>query len=81
MSIVGFVREFTVPPLEGYTRMRGGGMPEKEPEFEIDDTLGTSDNLVAYAKVLDALDGPLAAALSPYLTSLASGQSVEATAI
>jgi len=49
--------------------------------FAIDDTLGTSDNLAAYAQLLEAMDAPLGAALSPYLASLAAGQPVDTAAI
>lgn len=49
--------------------------------FAINDTLGTSDNLAAYAQVLEAIDAPLEGALSPYLASLAAGQPVDTAAI
>jgi hypothetical protein len=56
-------------------------MTKNEHAFAIDDSLGTSDNLAAYARVLEAMDAPLCAALNPYLVSLAAGQPVDAAAI
>lgn len=49
--------------------------------FAIDDKLGTAANLVSYAQLLEAMDPALGQALSPYLASLAAGQSVDTAAI
>jgi hypothetical protein len=56
-------------------------MPTDSRTFAIDDTLGTSDNLAAYVRLLAAMDGSLGAALSPFLTSLAAGQPVDTGAV
>lgn len=56
-------------------------MGERNHTFAIDDALGTSDNLAAYARVLEAMDAPLGAALRPFLASLAAGQPVDTAAI
>lgn len=56
-------------------------MAENNHAFAIDDTLGTSDNVAAYAQVLETMDAPLGAALGPYLVSLAAGQPVDTAAI
>jgi hypothetical protein len=52
-----------------------------DPVFVIDDTLGISDNLAAFAQLIGGMDAPLGAALKPHLSSLAAGQQVDATAI
>lgn len=49
--------------------------------FAIDDRLGTSDNLDAYARVLEGMDAALGAALRPYLASIAAGHPVDTSAI
>ena len=49
--------------------------------FSIDDTLGTSDNLAAFAAQICSLDAPLGAILSPHLGSLAAGQNVDTGAL
>jgi hypothetical protein len=56
-------------------------MAKSNRAFAIDDTLATSDNLAAYAQLLEAMDGPLGAVLSPYLASLAAGRPTETAAI
>lgn len=56
-------------------------MANNNDAFTIDDTLGTSDNLDAYARSLEAMDAPLGAVLSPYLASLAASQAVDTSAI
>jgi hypothetical protein len=49
--------------------------------FVIEDRLGTSDNLDAYSQVLEGMDAALAAALRPYLASIAAGHPVDTSAI
>ncbi|WP_257551682.1 hypothetical protein [Sphingopyxis sp. DBS4] len=55
-------------------------MAKKTYDFVIDDALGTSDNLAAFAGGLTG-DAALAAALTPHLAPLASGQNLDAGAI
>lgn len=56
-------------------------MAKNNNAFTIDDTLSTSDNLVAYQRLLEAMDAPLGLALSSYLEPLAAGQPVDTAAI
>jgi hypothetical protein len=49
--------------------------------FAIEDHLGISENLDAYAQVLAGMDAALSAALRPYLASIAAGHSVDTAAI
>jgi hypothetical protein len=49
--------------------------------FEIDDALGTSDNLASFEQSLAAIDAPLGRELSTHLASLAAGQPVNTVAI
>ncbi len=49
--------------------------------FTIEDRLGTSDNLNAYAQTLEQIDATLGVALRPYLASMAAGHTVDTSAI
>ena len=56
-------------------------MTKNNQTFTIDDTLGTSDNLAAYAQVLEAMDALLGETLSSKLAVLATGQAVDTAVI
>lgn len=56
-------------------------MSKNNEVFAIDDKGSASDNLAAFAKVLQAMDEPLGSALNLHLASLASGQPPDAGAI
>ena len=56
-------------------------MAKNKHAFAIDDTSSTSDNLAEFAKLLESMDAPLGAALSPFLASLAAGQPLDPAAV
>jgi hypothetical protein len=60
---------------------KGDTMPGNIQAFAIDDTLSTSDNLIAYAQLLGAMDAPLGAALARFLASSSTGQPIDIAAI
>lgn len=56
-------------------------MPKPKLTYAIDDALSTDDNLAALKTAIEAIDTDLAAILSPQLSALSAGETVDTGAI